>query len=303
MPIVTVVKDACSTIGEGPHWDETTECLYYVDIEAKSVLRWNSVTGENQKITLDKTIGFVVPWKKGGVIIGLGQTISHLDWDTEKITILHEVDQGKYTRFNDGKCDPRGRIWAGTMGLEKQAAVVEPEQGSLYCLYTDGSIKKQVENVTISNGLAWSSDNKTMYYIDSIPRCVYAFDYDIETGNINNQRIAVQLEKGTEKTIGYPDGMTIDTEGKLWVACFFGGRIIRFDPETGLQIGAVEMPGLRITSCCFGGKNYDEVFVTCSRHGSSLDELMKFPLSGSVFKVTGLGVQGCPSHMYEGEKL
>merc|ERR1711860_9899 len=193
MPLEVAVKDACSTIGEGPHWDEASQSLYYVDIEAKSVHRWNSVTGEDQKITLDQTIGFVVPWKKGGVVIGLGKTFAHLDWDTKKVTILQEVDQGKDTRLNDGKCDPRGRIWAGTMALEKEVAVVDPEQGSLYCLYTDGSVKKHVEKVTISNGLAWSADNKTMYYIDSIPRCVYAFDYDIDNGTVSNKRIAIQL--------------------------------------------------------------------------------------------------------------
>lgn len=300
MPLEVAVKDACSTIGEGPHWDEASQTLYYVDIEDKSVSRWNSVTGGVQKIKLEKTIGFVIPSKKGDVIIGLGQTIARLEWDTKKVTVLHEVDQDKSTRFNDAKCDPWGRIWAGTMGLEKQSAVVEKEQGSLYCIDTDGSIKKHVDKVSISNGLAWSADHQTMYYIDSIPRCVYAFDYDIDSGSPSNQRIVVQLPPDTERTLGYPDGMAIDNEGKLWVACFYAGRVARYDPETGKQIQTVEIPGLRTTSVCFGGKDYDDMYVTCSRHWCTLDELSKFPLSGSVFRVTGLGIKGCPSVMYEG---
>ncbi|XP_076103705.1 regucalcin-like [Mytilus galloprovincialis] len=296
MPIEVVRKNACSTIGEAPHWDEDSQCLFFVDICANSVHRWNAVTGVEQNIVLDNTVGFVVPWAKGGVIVGLGKTLTHLDWNIEKTTLLHEVDDGLDNRFNDGKCDPRGRIWAGTMGNGKDLALIPKEKGSLYSLDTDGTIKKHVENITISNGIAWSPDNKTMYYIDSVPGVVYAFDYDIDNGTICRQRTIAEFEKGPFGS-PFPDGMTIDTDGMLWIACFFGGRVMRMDPETGKQIRTVEMPAKRITSCCFGGTKNDELYVTCCVE----EDAEKFPLTGSVFKVTGLGVKGFPCYKYRGK--
>jgi len=234
-------------------------------------------------------------------MIGLAQSVAHYDWDTKKVTVLHTVDQDKKTRFNDGKCDPSGRLWCGTMGLETSPAVVEPGQGSLYSLEVDGSIQNHKGDISISNGLAWTEDNKTMYYIDSIPRKVFGYDFDIATGKISNERVVVDYgSKENLMEMGFPDGMAIDTEGKLWVACYIAGKVIRFDPETGKEITHVKLPARRTTSCCFGGKNYDELFVTCGRHGMTEEEKAGYPLAGSVFRVTGLGVRGKPAPMYEG---
>ncbi|XP_048763828.1 regucalcin-like [Ostrea edulis] len=302
MAVECVIKNAAKTVGEGPHWDDITNTLFYVDIQANSIHRFNPETGVDDKIELDDTIGFVVPARKGGLIAGVGRSLVHVDWDTKKVTKLHEVEQGLQTRFNDGKCDPKGRVWAGTMGPVDPDVKKMPMIGSLYCLDLDGSLRTVVKDVGISNGLAWTEDAKTMYYIDSTPQKVYRYDFDIATGNISNQSVIVDHAGKPLEEFGFPDGMTIDTEGKLWVACFSASKVIRYDPNTGKQLQSVNIPSAaRITSCCFGGKNLDELYVTCSAHEVTEEEFQKFPLSGSVFRVTGLGVKGFKAHIYDGE--
>uniref|UniRef100_A0A194ANT4 Regucalcin n=1 Tax=Pinctada fucata TaxID=50426 RepID=A0A194ANT4_PINFU len=301
MSVSVAIKNATQTTGEGPHWDDVTQTLLYVDILCNDIHRWDPATGKDEKIHLDDTVGFVVPRRKGGVVAGVGKSLCHVEWDTGKVTKLHEVDQGTKNRFNDGKCDPRGRVWAGTMGYEAQPANPEKEMGSLFRLDLDGSLKACVDKINISNGLAWTEDQKTMYYIDSLPRKVFGFDYNVETGEISNRRAVVDFGgDDTIKTMGYPDGMTIDTEGKLWVACYSVGKVIRFDPKTGETLRTIEFPAMRTTSCIFGGPNLDELYVTCGVFGASDEEKTKYPLSGSVFKVTGLGVKGYPPTVYEG---
>ncbi|XP_033737408.1 regucalcin-like [Pecten maximus] len=301
MSVEVVIKNGAKTTGEGPHWDDTTRSLLYVDILNGGVIRWNSVTGQQEAKHFDEPVSLVVPCRKGGYIIGMGRKLAHLDWDSGKVTVLHEVaPNGSNDRFNDGKCDSKGRLWAGTMGHETVPANPEREKGALFCLGLDGQLVRHVEKIDISNGLAWTEDNRTMYYIDSLPRKVYGFDYDINTGNISNQRTVVDFGEGTIDRLGFPDGMAIDTEGKIWVACYRVGKVVRFDPQTGEELRTIEFPALRTTSCCFGGKNLDELYVTCGRTGASEEELEKYPLSGSIFKVTGLGVKGYPASVYEG---
>ncbi|XP_076087238.1 regucalcin-like isoform X2 [Mytilus galloprovincialis] len=234
MSVEVLLENNFTDIGEGPHWDETTQTLYFVDNIAQRVFSWNYKTKEVQKIQL------------------------------------------------------------GTLGVEISA----DGKGSLYCLYTDGTVKKHMEKIAISNGLAWTSDNKRMYYIDSIPGKVYGMDYDIETGTFNNEKVIIDFK--AIGTLGFPDGMTIDTEDKLWIACFNGGKVVRFDPDTGKQLQSIDFPAKRISSCCFGGPNYDELFVTCGRTAAPEEELKEFPLSGSLFRVTGLGVKGLKPSVYEG---
>lgn len=301
MSVETLIECSCETTGEGPHWDPTTDTLLYVDIVNGGIHRWNSATGQDEKYNFDKPVSFIIPCRKGGYMIGLGQTISHFDWDTKTLTTLHTVDEGKDTRFNDGKCDPSGRLWCGTMGNEEKPAQPTLEQGTLYSLEVDGSIRAHKEKISISNGLAWSDDCKTMYYIDSIPRKVWAYDFDIKAGTISNERTVVDFgDASTLSVYGYPDGMTIDTEGKLWVACYIVGKVIRFDPDTGKALSTIDFPAKRTTSCCFGGKTFDELYVTCGRFGMTDEEKVNTPLAGSVFRVTGLGVKGTPAAIYEG---
>ncbi|KAB0338481.1 hypothetical protein FD755_025241, partial [Muntiacus reevesi] len=190
------------------------------------------------------------------------------------------------------------RKWkkGSTMAEETAPAVLERRQGSLYSLFPDHHVEKYFDQVDISNGLDWSLDHKIFYYIDSLSYSVDAFDYDLQTGKISNRRSVYKLEK--EEQI--PDGMCIDVEGKLWVACYNGGRVIRLDPETGKRLQTVKLPVDKTTSCCFGGKDYSEMYVTCARDGLDSKGLLQQPEAGGIFKITGLGVKGIPPYPYTG---
>ncbi|XP_060077430.1 regucalcin-like isoform X2 [Ylistrum balloti] len=265
MSVEVVLKNSARTTGEGPHWDEETGTLLYVDIWEGDIHRWRSSTGVDEKIHLEGPVSFIVPSKTGGYIIGKNRSICHLEWDTEKVTPLHTVEEETTDRFNDGKCDKNGRLWAGTMGKEFKDSI-ELERGCLYSFDSSG-LRSHMDKVSISNGIAWTLDNKTMYFIDSPLKKIYAFDYDAETGNISNRRDAVDVANG------YPDGMTIDMEDKLWVACFSAGRVVRYDPNTGEELQVIEIPSKRTTSCCFGGDNFEDLYVTsCAKHERKLHE-------------------------------
>ncbi|XP_071118786.1 regucalcin-like [Haliotis cracherodii] len=297
--VETVLKNVATTVGEGPHWDDATQTLLFIDIDNGKIFRYNPATGTNDMIQLNGAVGFVVPRSKGGLVVGLDLTISAVDWNTKTVTKLAEVDPGSNNRMNDGKCDPKGRVWGGTM-----SKTFAPDQGNLYCLDIDGTLTKKVEHVTISNGLAWSPDNTTMYYIDTTPHKVYAYDYDINTGNISNRRVAVDFDAVPEfkGNVPGPDGMTIDTDGNLWVACFGGGMVAKFDPKTGAALQQVSLPNAtKITSVAWGGKNLDELYVTSLRAGIPDSEFQTTEsLAGSLFRVTGLNAKGSPANIYQG---
>ncbi|XP_067678358.1 regucalcin-like [Haliotis asinina] len=298
--VETVLKDAVSTIGESPHWDDATQTLLYVDILKGDIHRYDPANGKVDVLHLDGGVGFVLPRKKGGLLAGFGQAFVSVDWETKTVTKLAEVDLGSNIKLNDGKCDARGRVWAGTLDWQ-----LTPHKGSLYCLDIDGSVSKQDENFTIANGMAWSPDNKTMYFIDTTPREVYAYDYDIDTGKISNRRLVVNFNDIPElcsKDVMGPDGMTIDTEGNLWVACLQGGCVAKIEPQTGKLLQKVDIPDAkRITSVCWGGKNLDELYVTTLKmHPTRATFPVIDSLDGSLFRVTGLGAHGTPAEMYRG---
>ncbi|MDP1926215.1 MAG: SMP-30/gluconolactonase/LRE family protein, partial [Thiobacillus sp.] len=177
--------------------------------------------------------------------------------------------------FNDGKCDPVGRFLAGTMDMNEKDA-----SGSLYSF--DGKrVTRLLDGIRISNGLAWSVDHKTFYYIDTPTREVKAFDYDAATGQIANPRLAFYVPE----SLGWPDGMTSDMDGNLWVAIWGGAQITKWNPNTGELLGQIPVPALHTSSCVFGGKDMNELYITSARKGMSAEDLKKYPLSGGLFKV------------------
>ncbi|XP_039175563.1 protein Jade-3 isoform X2 [Crotalus tigris] len=283
-------------IGESPVWEEKDNSLLFVDITNQKVYQWHSLTKEVQSISVDAPVSTVSLRKSGGYIITRGTQFAALDWKKKSVTTITEVEKDKpNNRFNDGKVDPAGRLVAGTMSQEIRPTVVERHQGSLYTLFPDHSVVKHFDKVDISNGLDWSLDHRTFFYIDSLSYRVDAFDYDLQTGKLCNRRSMYELEK--EDAI--PDGMCIDTEGKLWVACYGGGRVIRIDPETGKRIQTVKLPVDNTTSCSFGGYDYSELYVT-SAAGLDESSLVRQPQAGGIFKITGLGVKGIPPYAYAG---
>ncbi|NXY83942.1 RGN protein, partial [Alcedo cyanopectus] len=248
-------------------------------------------------LLLDSPVSSVALQQGGDYVVTLGTRFAALSWRQQQVTPLARVDEAKpNNRFNDGKVDPAGRFFAGTMAEEIRPAVLERHQGSLYTLCPDLSVVKHFDQVDISNGLDWSLDHQTFFYIDSLSYSVDAFDYDLQTGTIGNRRSVYKLEK--EEKI--PDGMCIDSEGKLWVTCYDGGRVIRVDPGTGKRLQTVKLPVDKTTSCCFGGKDYSEMYVTSASDGMDKEELSRQPQAGGIFKITGLGVKGIPPYPFGG---
>ncbi|KAK7088973.1 regucalcin-like [Littorina saxatilis] len=291
--VVTVLKNVCQKLGEGPHWDISTQSLYFVDIDGQRVHRYNAATGQHDSKLLDDQVSLVVPRKSGGFVVGLGHTLSQLDWSTGTASVIQEVEHDQHSRFNDGKCDAKGRLWAGTLTSEPGQDFTQGG-GALYTLDLDRTVRTQLTGLTISNGLAWTDDNATFFFVDSRPGNVYAFDFDLQAGTIDSERTVKQVGGDNAVVAGaVPDGMTIDTDNKLWVALYGGGAVIRLDPHTGTVLQKVDLPASKTSSVSWGGTNLDELYVTT---GYSASE----PLSGSLFKITGLGARGRPANVFEG---
>lgn len=268
--------DAKAKLGEGPTWDAKTQTLFWVDILGKRIHAWGDVLTQ-----LDDMPGCVVPSKNEHLVFSLSGPdgrFSFVDLDpaSGRQTVLAVLDSEPPTnRFNDGKCDPAGRLLAGTLDLnEKDPA------GSLYSF--DGKkVKKLFDGVTISNGLTWSPDHKTFYYIDTPTREVRAYDYDVASGDIANARRAIYFPEA----LGWPDGMTSDMDGNLWVAMWGGAQVTKWDPNTGNLLEQFPVPALNTSSCVFGGRDMNELYITSARKGMSEADLKKYPLTGGLFKI------------------
>lgn len=274
---VELVVDAKATLGEGPSWDAVNKVLYWVDIIEHKLHIHNPITKDNRTIHIGKFIGAVVPRKRGGVVLALHDGFYALDLHTEKLTLLAKADQEPYeNRFNDGKCDAAGNFIAGTMPLEG----LDPK-GSLYCLNPSLQVNKLFDGVICSNGLAWSSDQSTLYYIDSPTKVVVAYDYDLDHASVSNKRVVIQILERE----GVPDGMTIDSEGMLWVAQWDGYKVSRWNPHTGERLEVIPLPAARVTSCVFAGEDLNDLYITTARIGLTESQLHEQPHAGGLFKL------------------
>ena len=244
--------------GESPVWDEVSQRLYWADVVNGNVYILNPITGSNKTYNTGQVLGSITLCERGGLLLSCAKGFFFLDPDTNKIepAIDQEILSAGHF-FADGKCDPQGRFWAGTYQQDITEAV-----GVLYSLENDLSVKKRAENFILSNGLAWNIPKGKFYFIDSITKCVYMFNYNSVSGDITNQQVLKQFSGDTI----LPDGMTIDTEGFLWIALFNSGSVIRIDPETGETAFAVFVPNAKqVTSCTFGGKDFNELYITTAR--------------------------------------
>jgi len=213
------------------------------------------------------------------------------DLEQQKLTLLHNPEAHlPHNRFNDGKCDPAGRFWAGTMEYS-----FKENRGTLYCLDRDGSVRKMLGDIGISNGLAWSLDGSVMYYIDTLTSAVRAFDFDMETGAIRNERTAIRVPE----EMGHPDGMTIDAEGMLWIALWGGGQVGRWNPDNGELLTSISCPVSLTTACAFGGKELDTLYITSAVDDLSGEQLEKEPHAGGLFAVRP-GCQGIAAYRFGG---
>ena len=275
-----------AVLGEGPVWDAARQRLWWVDIERCELHSLDPAANEDRVWKLPHRIGFAVPTTRGNLIVGTQRGLARFAPDSGALTPFADPEKElPANRFNDAKCDPAGRLWAGTMAISE-----EPGRGSLYRVDAPLSIARMVENVSISNGLAWSLDGRTMFYIDSPTRRVDGFDFDPASGALANRRTVIEVADG------FPDGMCIDAAGNLWVALWGGWGVACFDPRTGMQVAKIEVPVADVTSCCFGGDEWDELFITTASRDLDVAGHARQPLAGSIF-VAKLGVAGPPTQL------
>ena len=269
--------------GEGPVWWQGG--LYYVDIEGHQVHRYDPADGSEKSWDVGERVGTVVPRESGGLVIAGDHGISLLDTETGALTRIADPEQDlPDNRFNDGKCSPDGRFFAGTISLVKKTG-----SAKLYRLDPDFTLHEAFGPVTNSNGIVWSADGKTVFYIDTPRKEVLAFDY--EEGHLRNLRSVIS----TAHLDSSPDGMAIDAAGNLWIAFCHGGCVICFSPESGAELRRIELPCLETTACAFGGPDLVDLYVTTGIHKSVAEEH-----AGKLFVIRGLAVTGQPANAFAG---
>ena len=288
IPAPIPVDDQVSRWGEGPIWHDGK--LWYVDIEGHSV----NCLHRNEKGTVlrhdrhdvGERVGTVVPRRSGGLVIAGDHGFSFFDPATGlKTPIADPEAELPDNRFNDGKCDPAGRFWAGTISLIKKTG-----SARLYCLEPDLRIREAFGPVTNSNGIAWSADGRHMFYIDTPTKQVLRFDFEVGSGAISNPTPVID----TADFDASPDGMAIDENDQLWIAFCHGGCVRCYDPANGKQLAEIEVPALETTACAFGGGDLGDLYITTGIHKSVEEEL-----AGRVF-VTRPGVRGQRTFAFAG---
>ncbi|MEO3947065.1 SMP-30/gluconolactonase/LRE family protein [Gorillibacterium sp. CAU 1737] len=285
------VHEGRALLGEGPIWVAASGLIYTVDIEGKKVDVYDPATGETRIISVGFRVGAVVPREQGGLVIAGEDGLYALDPETGSLEAMAKpTNEPNGNRFNDGKCDPKGRFWVGTMSMTEN-----PKQGTLYRLDLDGQLHSIVSGVTISNGLAWNAAGDTFYYIDTPTNEIMAYDYDAETGELSHARLVTRFSSEE----GSPDGMTIDAEDKLWVAHWGGWRVSRIDPATGERMTVIPLPAQNVTSCVFAGEDLMDLYITTARTGLSEDQLAEQPHAGGLFRIRP-GVRGTSTIAYRG---
>lgn len=290
-PKITPVVNHKCILGEGPVWDHVAQRILWIDIVQGHIHQYTPAIESFKTFSIGEMIGSLA--LSGNYVIAAIKSGFHFV-DLESEAKVYVNDPEKHipdNRFNEGKCDPMGRFWAGSMSLSEEGTT-----GSVYTLLHDFSIEKKIENVTISNGMAWSADQKTFYYIDSPTLQVVSYNYDNATGSISNKKIIIALDVSE----GFPDGMTIDEEGMLWIAHWGGWKVARWNPETGKKLSQIDLPVSQVTSCTFGGENFEDLYITSASIRLSAEQLEKEPLAGSLFVVKNCGYRGMPTFEFVG---
>jgi sugar lactone lactonase YvrE len=271
--------------GEGPIWDGRAGCLHWVDMLAGDVMSWEPPDGPIKRRHVATVAAAIRPRRAGGLVVATEHGFALLGADSDGVLPLVDAFDDPSLRMNDGGCDPQGRFYCGSMAYD-----FAPGRASLYQLDTDHVVHVALRGVTISNGLVWSLDGSTVYYIDTPTQRVDAFDFDATAGTFSERRTVVEIPTSD----GEPDGMTIDVDGYLWVAMFGGAAVRRYSPQGRLD-GVVDLPVSQVSSCAFGGANLDELYITTSREGQGERE----PQAGALF-MSRAGVRGVPVREYAG---
>ncbi len=281
---VELAVDAHCLLGESPVWDPRFGELVWVDIRRGVFHRWAPGTSTAEKVVIGHSLSAVGLRRRGGYVLATRIGFACLEPDGS-FGLLAEVEADvRANRMNDGKCDPTGRFWAGTMSDDHA-----PAGGALYRLEIDGAVAKVLEGVTVSNGLAWSGDERTMYYVDSHTHGLDAYEFDAEKGELGTRRRVVDIDP----SLGHPDGITIDQDGLIWVALHSGGAVHRYRPDGVLDI-RLELPVPIVTSCGFGGDDLQDLYIT-----TAVSDGMWAEHAGGIFRYKSR-VAGTPAAWYEG---
>ena len=287
---LNVIKNSASELGESPVWDPRLNCLYWLDILKGEIFSWAANREVRLCAKLPYSVGSLALTDNEDILL-LATEKGFAFYDLNKASIEFIADPEKHlvnNRFNDGKCDPRGRYWAGTMAKDGQGKC-----GHLYCLASDGSIEKKLSEVNCSNGLVWSKSQDKMYYIDTGRHCIDSFDYDVTSGEIKKRRTIFRMDAEQ----GFLDGMTIDEEGRLWVAVWGGGCVICVDPEKEAIVERILLPVSQVTCCTFGGENLSTLFISSASLGLAEQDKKKQDLGGHIFTYE-MSVKGFSSDFY-----
>jgi len=287
-----LLLDTESVLGEGPVWDGRSQRLFWVDIEGKKLFRYAPSSGEVEQRPFNEMIGAVAPTETGRLLLALESGLASCNFETEEFlrhSALQNTDPSM--RCNDGKTGPNGNFWIGTMHKEARS-----DAGALYRVSPDFHTSMVIPNTSISNGMAWSADFGTFYYIDTETHEVWRFDYNAESGHISNEAVAFSVPE----EFGGADGMCIDSEDMLWIAHWGGNCVRRWNPATGEVLEKVEVDAPHVTCCCFGGQHLDTLYITTARSGLTEKQLEDFPKSGGLF-VCKPSVKGTPINYFKDE--
>lgn len=273
-------------IGEGPFWSPSAQMIYWLDISQKTIHRFRPQDGYFASQTFTERFVAIAPTVSEEWIGLTPKSVALLHPDSGKWRAIKEVESDKkHNRFNDGKCDSRGRYWGGTMNEQN----MERHDGALYRIDGSFQVKQMATGIPLCNGLGWSPDKKTMYINETFRFAIIAYDFYADEGTISNRRIFAELDR---KLGGGPDGLTVDAEGFVWCAHYGAGRVVRFSPD-GKISSILHLPAPNVTSCIFGGASYDTLFITTARQEMDEGELAKAPLAGGLFACRP-GVNGLP---------
>jgi sugar lactone lactonase YvrE len=282
-----------SVLGESPLWHPAEQVLYWCDIPGHALNRFDPKRGAHTRWPFETDLACCAPLLEGGLLLALRSGIVRFDAATGRSeSLLDTLPYDPRTeRFNDGKADPQGRLWVGTIHEKR-----EPE-AALY-RFSAGKLDRMADGITVSNGLAWSPDARTLHWADTKAHAVYAFDFERAGGAITNKRVFAQFPpKSPDQSLGAyggrPDGAAMDAEGCYWVAMFEGARLLRLAPD-GSTSREVELPVRCPTMPCFGGADLKTLYITTARENRPADELAREPLAGCVLQMR-VEVPGLPA--------
>lgn len=271
-----LLVDIQNTLGEGPMWHNKRATLMWVDIEKKEIFEYDSNTQKVESWYIGHRVSFIVETASANeVLLAIQGGIVRYNLSTSALTLVAEIEKEDNTiRTNDGSIDPLGRLWIGTMELN-----CKPCAGSLYSISKDGHPFPQIKGTTISNGMVWTRDKETLYYIDSATYTVKSYYFDRATGQISYLKDVIKVPE----SLGMPDGMCQDKRGMLWIGVWGGYGVYCYNPENGQLVAKVSVDAGQVTSCTFGGINNDQLFITTARTGLGEGDLQKYPFSGGLF--------------------